>query len=708
MATPRLDPAARKWLPRRYDTPDGLRLNVYAIEERFGIDPRTFRRKQIDGWSQRGGGAFTAVFMPWQRGVEDTYLESELAEALEAPPPDGRFPTPPGAVYGPDGKAEQGQTFHGFELDTERVMAELGVTRSTLHRWDRHCGPLEDAPLLFRWDRSTVSGHWTRRYPEALVEQIKRADAAARSGVYRSPKHGTLINTDRLLVALRSIRPGLTERTVSEWVTGSCYHLGGDKLTAYPLKLDLGVGGPVNWHPIGEVVRIRRSLIAERDGVMQTPDGRELLTRTAAARAGCASFAAIRNWDKEGVLLPEKVVANRRGGPGKRRRYYCPDAIREVYRARTAPRPETFDDGRRITLAKAADLLEVNRTWLLVLIKRGDADTIGALAPERLKAEGPGKPRTMTVLKEGVAQLKRHWAEELAAGRLGPNWLTSCQIGERYGLTGVLERIALKQVLAEFRGTEFARRVRRKIRGVRMRVWFYDVEGIRGWFTNPDTIRRGGPSADCRGAPEVMSPAASVGGKEPGVENEESLPLFAHPVEPRPSQDYWDEHEARTRRATADGMVEAFVRVRDTLSLKPDALTESQRRRAADGVKAETLRQPHRRSLGDGECDDDTEPRPEVPSADYCLRPPNLVRWEGEAELQQRLWHLLGALLRLRVVDKTTGKGRPISFDAVESQLNTCKKSKTLMNDVAALTAELDAIEFPWRYSTKSQYVTEE
>lgn len=34
--------------------------------------------------------------------------------------------------------------------------------------------------------------------------------------------------------------------------------------------------------------------------------------------------------------------------------------------------------------------------------------------------------------------------------------------------------------------------------------------------------------------------------------------------------------------------------------------------------------------------------KPSWPTGDYCLIPPTVVRWEGETDVQQRLWHLLG------------------------------------------------------------------
>src|ERR1019366_906843 len=38
------------------------------------------------------------------------------------------------------------------------------------------------------------------------------------------------------------------------------------------------------------------------------------------------------------------------------------------------------------------------------------------------------------------------------------------------------------------------------------------------------------------------------------------------------------------------------------------------------------------------------EPKPDLPTRSFCLLLPNCVRWEGEVEVQQRLWVLLGLL----------------------------------------------------------------
>jgi hypothetical protein len=92
------------------------------------------------------------------------------------------------------------------------------------------------------------------------------------------------------------------------------------------------------------------------------------------------------------------------------------------------------------------------------------------------------------------------------------------------------------------------------------------------------------------------------------------------------------------------------------------------------------------------------EERPESPTAEYCLIPPNTVRWQGTTEVQPRLYHLLEALLHQATW--------PVPFDAVEDILDgTFKK---VSNHISALSNALSKINFPWTFHTKSAHVTKD
>jgi len=90
--------------------------------------------------------------------------------------------------------------------------------------------------------------------------------------------------------------------------------------------------------------------------------------------------------------------------------------------------------------------------------------------------------------------------------------------------------------------------------------------------------------------------------------------------------------------------------------------------------------------------------RPANPTRAYCLVPPNIILWDGETEVQQRLWHLLGVLL---------AKGVRVEAETIEEVVSPFKKrkGKCLPNDVSELNKALEKIKWPVIYHFKSGYV---
>lgn len=97
-----------------------------------------------------------------------------------------------------------------------------------------------------------------------------------------------------------------------------------------------------------------------------------------------------------------------------------------------------------------------------------------------------------------------------------------------------------------------------------------------------------------------------------------------------------------------------------------------------------------------GPPDDADAPRPPEPTAYWCLRGTNSVRWAGESpiDIPSRLWHLLRSLLQQAKW--------PVSIEVVESSLGKEYSSKTFSNEIGRLNELLEPIEWPWIYSTKS------
>jgi len=89
--------------------------------------------------------------MKWARGEEQTFLESELAEAVH--------PKCSGGCYEmPDGP----------RLNVHHVLRELNINEVTLWRWCKRCPPLGGKPLKYRWDKSPDTGKRQKPSPERI------------------------------------------------------------------------------------------------------------------------------------------------------------------------------------------------------------------------------------------------------------------------------------------------------------------------------------------------------------------------------------------------------------------------------------------------------------------------------------------------------------------------------------------------------------
>jgi hypothetical protein len=102
------------------------------------------------------------------------------------------------------------------------------------------------------------------------------------------------------------------------------------------------------------------------------------------------------------------------------------------------------------------------------------------------------------------------------------------------------------------------------------------------------------------------------------------------------------------------------------------------------------------------------EERPTVPTADYCLIPPQTVRWKDESvELQPRLWRLLGFLLRQegRAVKIEDAEAEVAGIDVLNGTLREAKKRKWPGNDLSTLNAKLEAVKFPWSFHVRTGYI---
>jgi hypothetical protein len=91
--------------------------------------------------------------------------------------------------------------------------------------------------------------------------------------------------------------------------------------------------------------------------------------------------------------------------------------------------------------------------------------------------------------------------------------------------------------------------------------------------------------------------------------------------------------------------------------------------------------------------------RPASPTRTYCLKSPNRIQWIGEIEVEQRLWHLLGAIL--------DGRCQPLSFGMAGEAMSpgSMLAGKTIANCVAELNKALMGVEWPHTYRTKNRSI---
>jgi hypothetical protein len=97
-----------------------------------------------------------------------------------------------------------------------------------------------------------------------------------------------------------------------------------------------------------------------------------------------------------------------------------------------------------------------------------------------------------------------------------------------------------------------------------------------------------------------------------------------------------------------------------------------------------------------------TEPeviRPPQPTSDYCLLPPDRVRWHGEAPLRRQLWLLLEYLL--------SRDDYPFTVEALEESIWRSENvtRKTVCNTLSKLNAALEPVRFPWTWHVRTGHV---
>jgi hypothetical protein len=197
---------------RTYQTDEGLRLNVQAIEKRFDITEDTFYRRQRNGWPSLGGKKLSSKMMTYTTdrtsGDERTFLENDVQAALN-PDFEGSFPDCPG---GPRVSLEL----------AGKLLADDGedpVCDMTFAKWEKGCPYLDDAPLMQTWERSPVSCRLVKTCARADIDSIKARLEDMKTGRFTDCKVRTWLNLLRTLRELTVGRKRPSRWQIGDWVT---------------------------------------------------------------------------------------------------------------------------------------------------------------------------------------------------------------------------------------------------------------------------------------------------------------------------------------------------------------------------------------------------------------------------------------------------------------------------------------------------------
>jgi hypothetical protein len=125
----------------------------------------------------------------------------------------------------------------------------------------------------------------------------------------------------------------------------------------------------------------------------------------------------------------------------------------------------------------------------------------------------------------------------------------------------------------------------------------------------------------------------------------------------------------------------------------PDEVADREIRRTQPNGKTDSSTwQEQEQGLGEDQ-------RPEFPTCEFCLIPPNRLRWQGEVTVEPRLWRLLGMAIR--------SMGTAIPFESIQEQIHADKpvNDKTIRNEIYELNKHLLDIAFPWGVAPKHSHL---
>jgi hypothetical protein len=325
----------------------------------------------------------------------------------------------------------------------------LGVSHSTIARWQLNCGPLEGDSLTPVSDWSLVTGMPLKTWSLSEAERILAAFQAAKKGVYKD-RHGIVrLSLKRALKQWRRVRKSVCDRTFFEWCETGCVHLPGRrKPDTRLLNLDGGPTAASHWIAKQDVDDIRQSFAdLKKDRYFGESRKEPCLTARGAARHLRVTIKTIYDREAAGKIDSLPFRSKRGSGAGETTRAFSLSTLDKAMRHKGFRFDGVFDrddrDKCRLTIKVAAKVLGVTRHAVGEFIKKG------LLTAEDKCPPHSGRP-LKTVSQQQAFELKAE-RQKAIRRRRPEGWGTASEVFKLHGISAMGDWMNAYRVLVQFR-----------------------------------------------------------------------------------------------------------------------------------------------------------------------------------------------------------------------------------------------------------------
>jgi hypothetical protein len=429
--------------PRRYETPEGVRLNVAAIVKKHPgkITYAAFHIRQRNGWASLNGGRLEpveklATLPSGRRKREQTFLEHKADTAIEARPLDEQVTLADGT--------------NGLTI--KAVVRRLKVAKGTLWEWEQSCRwlggkPLRPEPAKVR---CPATGLWHLVYRESKIVEVEDAVKAAKQPL---SKLGVCVSRKDLM---RSLDLSLS--------TVMCYEKSGI-LTRIETPNPKHPPSPAISYCQAEYDNVEKILADRAAGRFEATDGEPCLTIMAAAKAYGWPDNTLRNtWEKNCPYLPSRKlipewyidpIGGGMVGAGQRRRGYRIRDLETIKAARCGVFSGYYfysEGVRRVNLALASEQTGISRRTLTYYIN----DRCQLLPEGKLPARLERRPNNAeheeyAVLESDLHRLTLAIGEAVRSDKNDRDWQTATAICRRHRIEGITPKWQVFNLLDDLR-----------------------------------------------------------------------------------------------------------------------------------------------------------------------------------------------------------------------------------------------------------------